>query len=1210
MKKTISIDEFLYYLMILFFLGSKAIGLSEGQWPFSLALIIGFSIAVLKIMITKNSIIEWILIIFLFMIGGYIVYSNGHIEVLVNLALLIGMKNVELNRVIKLALTIFGGLFVLTVIRALLGFYPGYIAWQTKVGFGYGLFRYSLGFTHPNVLHVTFFVCASLMLLCSSSTGKRRKLLRVGLLLANLYFFIYSVSYTGLIVTLLLIILDIIFSSKKKWLWIEKVILILTSICFLFPLIGQSVLSGKVADYINSIINQRLRMAHDVFSVISPSLFGSNVEVSSLGMNLDSSYSYAVHYHGIIIFLFFVIGYLMTMSSLFKQGRKKEFAIMFAIAVSGITEQYISNLSCKNISLFFIGDYLFNTYFVNIKTSSLTKKISLVTCGCRGIGVGWVHNLKNKINWYFGGTNYIKCVFPALLVGGVACFLFVNSWIIPSHIYLVSSNLKKEDNFFVYSEDMYEELEISDSLVVGKLANGVKVARADWINPIIEYYRGVASSLLWGTFLGFLLFSFLLNLKKLNTVCIETPISEGNVSRMPSCSILGTNIAVTNMKNAVDFLTLNIDDLSGKYICVSNVHTTVMASQNEKYRNIQNGAVIALPDGKPLSYVSRKRGYIQADRVAGPDLMTEIFAISSEKGYRHFFFGSSEETLKKLEDNLTKRYPGINIVGMLSPKYYQKIDEMPEEENEKYIQKINSSKADFVWIGLGAPKQEQWMAMNEGKVHGVMIGVGAGFDFHAGTIKRAPKLLQGLYLEWLYRLLQDPKRLFKRYISTNFKFVKDTFVENKKMRKGVIASNKPRLLIYAHYYYPDVASTGQILTELAEGLSSTFEVTVISVVPSYNGMIDDKYKIYRYYQQNVRGVQVVRVRVPEFAKTSKISRVWNIMGYFIRARRVTNKIGKQDIVFSISQPPILGGMLGVYGKKRKNAKFVYNIQDFNPEQIQSVKYSNNQLLIWFLKKFDMRSCKKADLIVTVGCDLAQTIENRFTNKQAPPYTVINNWINEEEIYPLDDTNDEVDSFMQKYGLKDKFVFMYSGNLGLYYDLPALFEVICSLPKEIKASDGREVIFAFVGNGGLKEKLEKFAIEHETNNVIFIPYQDKERLVYSLNAGDVHICMNAKGIKGVSCPSKYYGIAAIGKPVLASLEKDTEIRNIIEKTDSGLVSSPGDNEALRNNILEYIHNITKEDASMMGRRGRDNLLNNLTKKTSVDKYRKELLELLR
>ena len=419
---------------------------------------------------------------------------------------------------------------------------------------------------------------------------------------------------------------------------------------------------------------------------------------------------------------------------------------------------------------------------------------------------------------------------------------------------------------------------------------------------------------------------------------------------------------------------------------------------------------------------------------------------------------------------------------------------------------------------------------------------------------------------------------------------------------------KKKLLIYAHYYIPDTASTGQILRELAEGMLDKFDITVICVVPSYLGTVEDKYKAHMFYRENINGVDILRIRVPEFSKTNTMSRIKNILTYFIGAMIATFKVGKQDYVLSISQPPILGGLLGVWGKWMKHAKYIYNIQDFNPEQVLDVNFSKNKLITGAMMLFDKFSCRQSDLIITVGRDLVQTVHDRFKGKKVPKTVMINNWIDEKEIYPVEAEDPKVVTFKEKYGLQDKFVIMYSGNIGLYYDLENIMKVIEQVKPGTKTADGREVVFAFVGAGSVLDKLVAYKEEKQMDNVKFIPYQDKADLIYSLNAGDVHWCVNAKGIKGVSCPSKYYGIAAAGKAVLAVLEKDSEIRCIIEETHGGLCSEPGDYKAMAENLKWFIENSDTDKVVEMGKRSRENLVKKLTRDVSVKKYAEEILKL--
>lgn len=429
---------------------------------------------------------------------------------------------------------------------------------------------------------------------------------------------------------------------------------------------------------------------------------------------------------------------------------------------------------------------------------------------------------------------------------------------------------------------------------------------------------------------------------------------------------------------------------------------------------------------------------------------------------------------------------------------------------------------------------------------------------------------------------------------------------------------KKRLLIFAHYYAPDTASTGQILQDQAEGMLEEFDVTVICVVPSYTGVIAPEYRKKIFYYEELNGVKLIRVRVPEFTKTNKMSRIKNILAYFFRALHACRKAGKQDYIFTISQPPILGGLLGVIGKWQKHAKMIYCIQDFNPEQVIAVNYTSNKFILKTMMALDKFSCKHSDLVITVGRDLVETLKNRFEGKKVPKHAMINNWIDEKEVYPLPADHEKVVAFRKMHDLEDKFVFMYSGNLGLYYDLENLIRVLIQFRKGYSSTgeyhsgpvtaDGKEVVFAFVGAGSALDKLKAYAEKHRFENIRFIDYQPKEELIYSLNAGDVHWCVNAKGIKGVSCPSKAYGIMAAGKPILGVLEEGTEVRQLIEESGCGRCCEPMEYEEVADIIRWYIGHIDSDRFEKMGTDGRTYLEEKLTKSVSISKYNQVISKL--
>ena len=261
------------------------------------------------------------------------------------------------------------------------------------------------------------------------------------------------------------------------------------------------------------------------------------------------------------------------------------------------------------------------------------------------------------------------------------------------------------------------------------------------------------------------------------------------------------------MKKTIRYITENLESLKGNYICVSNVHTTVMAYRDESYRKIQNGGAMALPDGQPLSIVSRIRGHKDAGRVPGPDLMPEILALSLQKGYSHYFYGSSGQTLEELKKVLTKSYPGLKIVGMYAPPFRP----MSEEEDREAVERINAAKPDFIWVALGAPKQEIWMYEHKNRVNGLMIGVGAAFDFMAGTVKRAPGWMQKLCLEWVFRILREPKRMLPRYLNTNFAFVYYVYREGKALREA--AKQGMRIAMIGHKRIPSREGGVEVVVE-------------------------------------------------------------------------------------------------------------------------------------------------------------------------------------------------------------------------------------------------------------------------------------------------------------------------------------------------------------------------------------------------------------
>ena len=216
------------------------------------------------------------------------------------------------------------------------------------------------------------------------------------------------------------------------------------------------------------------------------------------------------------------------------------------------------------------------------------------------------------------------------------------------------------------------------------------------------------------------------------------------------------------------------------YICVTNVHTVMEAHENVEYRQVLNGAFLTLPDGRPTLWVGRAQGLKEMDQVGGPELMLRFCEISSRKGYTHFFYGGQAGVAEQLKNSLARRYPGLKVVGTYTPPF-RPLELREESELASLVERLNP---DVVWVGLGAPKQELFMAHYLGRLSTtLMVGVGAAFDMHTGRIKDAPLWVKRAGLAWLNRFVQEPRRLWKRYLKTNPRFVYEVVSQLVRLKK-------------------------------------------------------------------------------------------------------------------------------------------------------------------------------------------------------------------------------------------------------------------------------------------------------------------------------------------------------------------------------------------------------------------------------------------
>jgi N-acetylglucosaminyldiphosphoundecaprenol N-acetyl-beta-D-mannosaminyltransferase len=237
----------------------------------------------------------------------------------------------------------------------------------------------------------------------------------------------------------------------------------------------------------------------------------------------------------------------------------------------------------------------------------------------------------------------------------------------------------------------------------------------------------------------------------------------------PTTSVLGVPLALTDYERTMDWMDATVQVRGKGYICVAATHTVVACQDDPELAAAVHGASLVVPDGQPVVWAMNALGHDLSSRVYGPDLMARYCERSALTGARMFLYGGRNQgALVQLALNLRQLYPGLQIVGGYSPPFRT----MSDEERDAVVAEINHAKPDVVWVGIGVPKQEKWMASLRERLDApVLVGVGAAFDFHAGLVPQAPSWMQSSGLEWLYRLLQEPRRLWRRYLTYNPRFV-------------------------------------------------------------------------------------------------------------------------------------------------------------------------------------------------------------------------------------------------------------------------------------------------------------------------------------------------------------------------------------------------------------------------------------------------------
>ena len=511
-----SIQELLYYAFLICTMGAKALGLTEGQRIFSVLIALGALCVVVKILMTQYTLVEWTLIMLLLLLGGVIYLNTHHIEAFFAILMVLGMKNVKIQRACKVALFIWIPCFILTTGLALLGFRQGFVGVQQKIGMDSAIIRYSLGYTHPNVLHMTFLMIVMLLIYVMRPTGRRLIWTSVVLMLINIYIFLYSVSYTGVLSVTFFLGLNIYLSFRKQISKIEKGLLMaFMLVCMLFMVTIPFIVSDSVRDFLDRLVNYRLIMIQLIFKETTPSFWGHSISIKNIHGTLDCSYAYMMMYHGLVGLGLFILSMIIVMVKMLKKEDCEGIAMISSLTLSGVIEQYLANLSFKNIGYFFIGDLVCNTVpklFTEgkqIRSWGFGREIMKLDGGeiCSRIS-----KIPASIRSIF---SFKKIFFPflgAFFLFLVTLFLFKE----PGALFFANSIGDEEATVeYIYheSDSLFE-----NSIIIGDAEEGTALRKITWVDLGYEKYRICISVFVWTLFLSLCVLTISINVHRRKSI--------------------------------------------------------------------------------------------------------------------------------------------------------------------------------------------------------------------------------------------------------------------------------------------------------------------------------------------------------------------------------------------------------------------------------------------------------------------------------------------------------------------------------------------------------------------------------------------------------------------------------------------------------------------------------------------------------------------
>ena len=521
-KYTINLSELIYLLYFSIMTAAKGLGLYDGMFPYTLSLYISAFLIIIKLFLTEYTISEWIYVLSMIILGIFIFHNSDQTGALIYISMIVTMKKVPLKRILTIGLTIWLSTFLLLILLSITGISPGIFVIHEKLGLGY-VIRWALGQPHPNVLQITSLMICSMILYLTSLKGKKLLYVTFIMLVANLYIFFYSISYTGLILVLFYLSINLYFSFKKRLYKLEILLINLVfPLCIAFSILGPIYFPENLWNLCNKILNTRFNIAKQHLTLDRITLFGArpSAAIPQQLHNIDSSYVFALMRYGIILFVLMCIAYLAYIYHCTKKKKYKEMTIVLAFCVAAIAEPFFVNPSFKNITLLFVGDFIFHQFEIfSYKKPNilLNKKICFIPLGKTEIIVS-LEPLSNLLSYYFFclKKNFYKLLVIGLCSSILSAALFTFIIDIPSRYYALrsSTHYKTEEYILLDINNLPEDF---DGKILNYIDDETPMMMFEGNICKIEYARGIVSSFIWGGLITSFFFSIIFMRKKYKT---------------------------------------------------------------------------------------------------------------------------------------------------------------------------------------------------------------------------------------------------------------------------------------------------------------------------------------------------------------------------------------------------------------------------------------------------------------------------------------------------------------------------------------------------------------------------------------------------------------------------------------------------------------------------------------------------------------------